>query len=217
MRIIMTRNSFLHSTTPRPILTRDKRPETWNGFVHEGVVAEAGKLLCLTGSLPAAWKYASSDGASVTKLKYTKLKLTIHALTPDLWPALQDLFGKWGLQRVLVHVLANRQCLSQAVSRGEQGGVSEGGEGRAASGPDRFRWRFACWLVSAYASRCPALLDRSWRLRRVDDAPVWSISCFYTRKGYRKRGVTSALIAAALSAAKKAGAPALEAYPLDRN
>ena len=35
------------------------------------------------------------------------------------------------------------------------------------------------------------------------------------RKGYRKRGVTSALIAAALKAAKRAKAPALEGYPLD--
>ena len=58
-------------------------------------------------------------------------------------------------------------------------------------------------------------LDRTWRLARVDDVPVWSISCFYVRKGYRKRGVTAALIAAALDAAKRAGAPALEAYPLD--
>jgi GNAT superfamily N-acetyltransferase len=47
--------------------------------------------------------------------------------------------------------------------------------------------------------------------------PVWSLSCFYIRKGYRKQGVTSALIAAALEAAKRAGAPALEAYPLDAN
>jgi len=23
-------------------------------------------------------------------------KLTVQALTPDLWPALEDLFGKWG-------------------------------------------------------------------------------------------------------------------------
>lgn len=59
-------------------------------------------------------------------------------------------------------------------------------------------------------------LDRgTWRLKRIDDLPVWSLSCFYVRKGYRKRGVMSALIAAALDAAKRAGAPALEAYPLD--
>jgi len=58
-------------------------------------------------------------------------------------------------------------------------------------------------------------LDRAWRLRRIDDVPVWSISCFYVRKGYRKQGVTSALIEAAVKTAKSAGAPALEAYPLD--
>jgi len=58
-------------------------------------------------------------------------------------------------------------------------------------------------------------LDCSWRLRRVDAVPVWSLSCFYVRIGYRRRGVTSALIKAAIKAAKRAKAPALEAYPLD--
>jgi hypothetical protein len=35
------------------------------------------------------------------------------------------------------------------------------------------------------------------------------------RNGYRQRGVTSALIATAVKEAKRARAPALEAYPLD--
>jgi GNAT superfamily N-acetyltransferase len=58
-------------------------------------------------------------------------------------------------------------------------------------------------------------LDRAWFVKRVDDMPVWSLSCFYVRQGYRRRGVTSVLVAAALKAAKRAGAPALEAYPVD--
>jgi len=58
-------------------------------------------------------------------------------------------------------------------------------------------------------------LDRTWRLRRVDDLPVWSLSCFYVRKGYRRQGIATALIQAALRAAKQGGAPALEAYPFD--
>jgi len=58
-------------------------------------------------------------------------------------------------------------------------------------------------------------LDHTWRLKRIDDLPVWSISCLYVRKGYRRQGITSGLIAAALVVAKRAGAPALEAYPLD--
>jgi GNAT superfamily N-acetyltransferase len=45
--------------------------------------------------------------------------------------------------------------------------------------------------------------------------PVWSLSCFFVRRGYRQRGVMSALIAAAVKAAKRAKAPALEAYPVD--
>jgi GNAT superfamily N-acetyltransferase len=56
-----------------------------------------------------------------------------------------------------------------------------------------------------------AWLNRTWRLKPVGDVPVWSVSCFYIRKGYRRQGITSALIAAAVQEAKKAGAPALEA------
>jgi len=58
-------------------------------------------------------------------------------------------------------------------------------------------------------------LDRTWRLKRIDDLPVWSLSCIYVRLGYRRRGITAALIEAALKAAKRAKAPALEAYPFD--
>jgi GNAT superfamily N-acetyltransferase len=58
-------------------------------------------------------------------------------------------------------------------------------------------------------------LDRARLLQRVDDVAVWSVSCFYVRRGYRRRGVTAALIAAAVKAAKRAKAPALEAYPVD--
>jgi GNAT superfamily N-acetyltransferase len=75
------------------------------------------------------------------------------------------------------------------------------------------------WRVGAAYRKAPrdALpwLDRAWRLKRVDEVPVWSLSCLYVRIGYRKRGVTQALIAAAIKFAKRAGAPALEAYPLD--
>ena len=58
-------------------------------------------------------------------------------------------------------------------------------------------------------------IERTWRLRRVDDLPVWSITCFYIRIGYRRRGIASALIQAAVDMARRANAPAIEAYPLD--
>lgn len=58
-------------------------------------------------------------------------------------------------------------------------------------------------------------LERASRLRPFDDLPVWCISCFYVRIGYRKRGITAALIAEALRVARKNRARALEAYPLN--
>jgi GNAT superfamily N-acetyltransferase len=53
-------------------------------------------------------------------------------------------------------------------------------------------------------------------LKAIDEQPVWSISCCYVRKSYRRRGVNTALVEAALQAARRAKAPALEAYPFDR-
>jgi GNAT superfamily N-acetyltransferase len=51
-------------------------------------------------------------------------------------------------------------------------------------------------------------------LQPADDLPVWSVPCFYVRRTHRRQGVMDALIAAAVAAAT-AGAPALEAYPVD--
>ncbi|MBV8581904.1 MAG: GNAT family N-acetyltransferase [Candidatus Eremiobacteraeota bacterium] len=58
-------------------------------------------------------------------------------------------------------------------------------------------------------------LDRGHLTRRVDDTPVWVLSCFFIRRGYRKRGVMSALINAAVEAARSEHVTALEAYPVD--
>ena len=58
-------------------------------------------------------------------------------------------------------------------------------------------------------------LVRSRTIPNVDDVPVWSIVCFKVRVGYRRRGVTHALLAGAIEYAREHGAPMLEAYPID--
>ena len=45
--------------------------------------------------------------------------------------------------------------------------------------------------------------------------PVWSIGCFQIRPGYRRRGIAKALLAGVIEAARDAGAPGVEAYPID--
>jgi GNAT superfamily N-acetyltransferase len=55
----------------------------------------------------------------------------------------------------------------------------------------------------------------SKKIPHVDDLPVWSIWCIRVRPGYRKQGVTRALIDGAVEYARACGAPAVESYPVD--
>jgi GNAT superfamily N-acetyltransferase len=47
-----------------------------------------------------------------------------------------------------------------------------------------------------------------------DDDSVWAVTCFVVRRGYRKRGVTYALAAAAVGYARANGARAIEGYAM---
>jgi GNAT superfamily N-acetyltransferase len=58
-------------------------------------------------------------------------------------------------------------------------------------------------------------LVRSRTIPAVDDLPVWSLTCFVVRAGFRRRGVAHALLAGAIGYADEHGVPALEAYPVD--
>jgi GNAT superfamily N-acetyltransferase len=48
----------------------------------------------------------------------------------------------------------------------------------------------------------------------LQDGDVWAVTCFITRAGYRRRGVTYALARAAVDFARARGASALEGYPM---
>ena len=58
-------------------------------------------------------------------------------------------------------------------------------------------------------------IEHSRVLARVDDRPVWSIVCFVVGRQARRRGVASALLAAAVDYAREHGATVIEAYPVD--
>jgi GNAT superfamily N-acetyltransferase len=53
-------------------------------------------------------------------------------------------------------------------------------------------------------------------MKPVDDAPVWSIVCFFVDARERGNGVAEALLKAALAWARKQGVTLVEAYPVDR-
>ena len=55
-----------------------------------------------------------------------------------------------------------------------------------------------------------------WTERAEDksDGTVWAVTCFFTRAGFRKRGIGRALARAAADHARDRGARAIEGYPI---
>ena len=70
------------------------------------------------------------------------------------------------------------------------------------------------WVGVSVRTETPRLV-RSRTIPAVDDQPVWSIGCFQIRPGYRRRGIAKALLQGVVEAAGAAGAPGVEAYPID--
>jgi len=144
------------------------------------------------------------------------VNLTIYPLTPDLWPALEDLFGKHG---------ACNGCWCMYWRIGSEYHDRPRENNKAAfrrivkRGPPPGLLAFDGDLAVGWCQLTPRS-DLDWLnsarlLQPVDDLTVWSISCFYIRRRYRRQGIASALISAAVEAAKRAKAPTVEAYPVD--
>jgi GNAT superfamily N-acetyltransferase len=136
-------------------------------------------------------------------------------VTAEVWPALAGLFGRggasngcWCMYWILgpdYHRRArelNRDALRQSATDGPPPGLlALEGDGTALG-----------WCRLTPRADLPWLSDR---LPRVDDMAVWSLPCFYVRRGTRRLGVMTALIERAVEEARAAEAPALEAYPVD--
>ncbi len=72
----------------------------------------------------------------------------------------------------------------------------------------------AGWCAVAPRETYP-VLERSRTLARVDDAPVWSVTCFFVARAHRRRGLSVRLLRAAVEHARKCGARVVEGYPVE--
>jgi GNAT superfamily N-acetyltransferase len=141
----------------------------------------------------------------------------VAPVTRESWPALAELFGRGGASNgcwCMYWILGaeyhkrprslNRDALHRAVSDGPPPGLlALDGSGTALG------W---CRLTP----RAELLwLNAKRELAAVDELPVWSVPCFYVRTRARGNGVMTALIDGAVAQARAAGAPAVEAYPID--
>lgn len=141
----------------------------------------------------------------------------VHPLTAARWPDLEALFGQrgacggcWCMYWRLEHATfmagrgeAHRRAFRRRVRRGPPPGVLAYRNGEVVG-----------WCALEPRTHLPRLA-RSRVLAPLDDAPVWSVSCFYVRPSARKQGISVALLEGALRWAWRQGATLIEGYPHD--
>jgi len=145
-----------------------------------------------------------------------KAGLAFRPATPDRWDDIEVLFGPrgamagcwcmwWRRARSDFQKNAgagNRRAFRQIVARGDVPGIL------AYDGARPVGW-CAVQPKEAYPS-----LARS-RTKNVDARPCWSVTCFFVAKDYRGKGLSQALLDAAVAQARKNGARLIEGYPID--
>lgn len=150
------------------------------------------------------------------------MEWSIVPLTPDLWLAFEDLFGKQGAcygcwcthfrlppaMRRENNRERNKDHIKARIESGPPPGLLalEGAraDGWMQIGPraDVPEWN--------NRGRVSAPLDDA----SVDDPAVWAVSCFFLRPSARRRGMTHALLQAGIDHARKNGARLVEACPM---
>ena len=138
-------------------------------------------------------------------------------MTPELWPALADLFGPSGASNgcwCMYWLLGpeyhkrprarNKRQLQSSVANGPPPGLLALDESGRTVGWCRLTPRDElAWLATKRD------------LAPVDDLAVWAVPCFYVRRASRGTGVLTALVDGAVDYARASGAPAVEGYPVD--
>ncbi len=142
--------------------------------------------------------------------------LTFKPLTSSDWPNFTRLFEEHGIQN-------GCWCMYWRVARAAyQHGFGDKNKrafkaivdsGRVPGILAYLRWQPVAWCSIAPRTDFP-VLERSRTLKPVDNLPVWSITCFFVSKPFRRQGITQFLIHGAVQYAVEQGARIIEAYPL---
>ncbi len=70
------------------------------------------------------------------------------------------------------------------------------------------------WCAVAPRESYPTL-ERSRILKRIDGEPVWSVTCLFIARPYRRRGVSVGLLRAAAEHVARRGGRVVEGYPVE--
>lgn len=142
--------------------------------------------------------------------------LTWKPLTPETWGDFEELSGEKGLCAGCWCMLwrsrhkdyeamkggANKRTMKARVKGGDVPGIMAYLDG------DPVAW-------CSVAPRLDFIrLETSRVLAPVDDTPVWSLTCLFVERKYRRSGFSGFLIQSACEFAKGQGAEMVEAYPI---
>ena len=145
--------------------------------------------------------------------------MTFRPANASRWPDIEELFGErgacggcwcmfWRIPRKEFETgkgAGNKRAFKRVVSsRLEPGILAYVGE------------EVIGWCAVAPREEYVAL-ERSRILKPVDDRPVWSISCLFVKKPYRRKGFSARLLRAAVDFAGSHGAKMVEGYPTEPN
>jgi len=153
----------------------------------------------------------------MSKERTAPVALRCEPLTPDRWDDFATLFGERGAcggcwcmawrgrrsEFVKNKGEGNRMAMHQLVTEGEVPGIL----GYLNEEP-------VGWCAVAPRVHYQAL-ERSRVLKRVDDRPVWSVSCLFVRKDQRNKGLSVQLLRAAIEHVRSQGGRIVEGYPLE--
>ena len=141
----------------------------------------------------------------------------IYPLTPERWDDFTALFGAHGAVGGCWCMYWRREGAWQGkngdANREQMRALVQGG---AVTGLLAYAGEQAVGWVSVAPRGDYAALARSRVLARVDEQPVWSIVCFFIRRGWRGKGVMRALLHGAVDYSAAHGAKIVEAYPMDK-
>jgi len=140
-----------------------------------------------------------------------------QSLTADRWGDFEKLFGPrgavggcwcmwWRVEKrsdwERDKGVANKRAFKKLVQRGGEPGLLAYRDGQAVG-----------WCAIAPRIEYPSL-ERSRVAARVDDLPVWSVSCLFIHKDHRRSGVSVALLKAAADFVRERGGTIVEGYPV---
>ena len=151
----------------------------------------------------------------ISALIIDKDNLNFHSLDKSKWKDFEKLFGERG-------ACGGCWCMAWRLKRSEF--QKQSGEGNKKAVKKLVNANETIGILAYYNDEpigwCAVAprdkyvrLGNSKVLKRIDDKPVWSITCFFIDKKYRRHGISTELIKAVIKFCKSKSVKIIEAYP----